>query len=237
MLQSVADQILVSRNLFLSEVMKARNAAARGLVTTSQALTSHAAILLKGFNIPSLGAVEGLEQAVRPGDELILDALKGRLVVRPSRKTMKAYLAARREPRGSQPRPESAAAETRTKDGSRVTLLANIDNADQVELLLQNRLEGIGLFRTEFLLLGADKRLPYLDRCLAQNPSLGIRGIRRQPQQRGGLGARKRRPAPADGLPLVEHLPGHGAVDPGRGGVHAPVTRRLVSDPTGKWLQ
>jgi len=27
--------------------------------------------------------------------------------------------------------------------------------------------------------LGADKRLPYLDRCLAQNPSLGIRGIRR----------------------------------------------------------
>jgi phosphotransferase system enzyme I (PtsI) len=211
--QSVENQILVSQNLFLSEVMKARNSGARGLVSASHALTSHAAILLKGFNIPALGAVEGLEAAVRPGDELILDALNGRLVVRPAEETKRIYLAAPRPPRTGEPPFEPAAVETRTRNGSRVVLLANIDNAGQVELLLQNRLEGIGLFRTEFLLLGtdrvpgeeeqygvyrqvlermkgrrvvirtfdlgADKRLPYLDRCLAQNPSLGIRGIRR----------------------------------------------------------
>jgi phosphotransferase system enzyme I (PtsI) len=211
--QSAENQILVSRNLFLSEVMKARYSGARGLVSASRALTSHAAILLKGFNIPALGAVEGLEGAVRPGDELILDALTGRLVVRPAEETKRAYLAAARPLRTGEAPPEPGAVETRTRDGSRIVLLANLDNAWQVQLLLQNRLEGIGLFRTEFLLLGtdrvpgeeeqyavyrqifermrgrrvvmrtfdlgADKRLPYLDRCLAQNPSLGIRGIRR----------------------------------------------------------
>jgi len=209
----VENRILVSSNLFLSEVMKARNSHARGLVSASNALSSHAAILLKGFNIPALGAVEGLDRVVRPGDQLILDALNARLVVRPTEETKRAYLAERRRPRRGGPLPEHAAVETRTRDGTRVALLANIDNAGQVELLLENGLEGIGLFRTEFLLLGtsrvpeeqeqygvyrqvldrmkgrrvvmrtfdlgADKRLPYLDRCLAQNPSLGIRGVRR----------------------------------------------------------
>jgi phosphotransferase system enzyme I (PtsI) len=146
--QSVKNQILVSKNLFLSEVMKARNSQARGLVSASKALTSHAAILLKGFNIPALGAVEGLEEVVRPGDELILDALGGRLVVRPAKKTKRAYLAARRPPRRGGPPLEPTAVETRTKDGSRIALLANIDNAGQVELLLQHRLEGIGLRRS-----------------------------------------------------------------------------------------
>ncbi|MBN1835239.1 MAG: phosphoenolpyruvate--protein phosphotransferase [Spirochaetales bacterium] len=213
MRESAENHILVSSNLFLSEAMKARNARARGLVTSSRALTSHAAILLKGFNIPSLGAVRGLAEGVRPGDELILDALKGRLIVRPSQETTQSYEALRRAPATRRRKLPAAAVETRTADGTRVTLLANIDNAGQVELLLDNRLEGIGLFRTEFLLLGteripdeqeqylvyrrvmermrdrrvvmrsfdlgADKRLPYLERCLAQNPSLGIRGIRR----------------------------------------------------------
>ncbi len=207
------DDILVSQNLFLSEVIKAKNASVRGLVTSSRALTSHAAILLKGFNIPSLGAVEGLESAVRSGDKLVLDAMNSRLIVRPGKKMLTAHLALQKELRSGESRAEQAAAEIRTKDGSRVTLLANIDNSSQVELLLRSELEGIGLFRTEFLLfgtdeipgedqqysvyrqvfatmkgrrvvmrtfdLGADKRLPYLERCLAQNPSLGIRGIRR----------------------------------------------------------
>jgi phosphotransferase system enzyme I (PtsI) len=213
MAESVENRILVSRSLFLSEVMKAKNGGACGAVTASCALSSHAAILLRGFNIPSLGAVEGLEQAVSAGEQLILDALQGRLVVCPSQNTKKAYLAAGQKEADRRHRAPTAPSETRTQDGTPVRLLANIDNPNQVELLLQNGLEGIGLFRTEFLLLGAervpgeeeqyrlyrqvleamegrpvgmrtfdlgaDKRIPYLERCLGQNPSLGIRGIRR----------------------------------------------------------
>ena len=67
------EHILVSQNLFLSEVMKARRFQAGGLVTKSNAVISHAAILLKSFNIPSLGNVKDLEMNIKNSDEMIVD--------------------------------------------------------------------------------------------------------------------------------------------------------------------
>ena len=207
------EHILVSQNLFLSEVMKARRFQAGGLVTKSNAVISHAAILLRSFNIPSLGNVKDLETKIKNGDEMIVDGIKGQLILRPTKMTLDAYHSLQRRILSSAHRREYLAPETRTRDGTKVRLLGNIDNYRQIDLLVHNSLEGIGLFRTEFLLfetesfpgeeeqyrvykkimeamsgrqvvmrtfdIGADKRTHYLERCMGQNPALGIRGIRR----------------------------------------------------------
>jgi len=207
------EHILVSKNLFISEVMKVKHFKVRGLVTESRALTSHAAILLRSFNIPSIGMVENLTADVENGDRIILDGIKGQLIITPTKETSSIYFSLQHQVRTRKKPGKYQAAETRTKDGTRVSLLGNIDNYQQIDLVNKNMLEGIGLFCTEFLIfetfsilgeeqqyqvykkiiesmegkrvvmrtfdIGADKRLPYLERCVGQNPALGVRGIRR----------------------------------------------------------
>jgi phosphotransferase system enzyme I (PtsI) len=206
-------RILVSEHLFISEVMQAKRFRAKGFITESKALTSHAAILLKSFNIPSVGALDGVKRNINDGDEIIIDGAEGRIIVKPAEDTRRKYFGlARRLGRTDGDR-QYTLTESKTANGIKIALLANVDNPYQIDLVRQNRLEGIGLFRTEFLLfnaetfpdedlqhetyrgimeaagekpivirtfdIGADKRLPYLERCIGQNPALGLRGIRR----------------------------------------------------------
>ncbi len=207
------EHILVSDHLFISEVVQANRFHAKGFVTGSKALTSHAAILLKSFNIPSIGALDGIKSNIRDGDEIIINGAKGSVIVRPTEGTRTKYYDLKRKLGSIEKDRHYAAPESKTVDGTQITLLANVDNPHQMNLVLQNRMEGVGLFRTEFLLfdttafpdeeqqystyrrileaagempvvirtfdLGAEKRLPYLERCVGRNPALGVRGIRR----------------------------------------------------------
>ena len=147
-------RVLVVERLYPSDVVLAERSGALGFATESRALSSHAALLLKGFSIPAVGDLSGLKQVAQDGDVMIVDALHGLVVLRPTPTTLAEYLDRR------------AALETldeisvpvacTTQDGTHVRLLANIENPHQVALALQNGLEGIGLFRTEFLVLLSD---------------------------------------------------------------------------------
>jgi phosphotransferase system enzyme I (PtsI) len=145
--------VVVTSNLFVSEVMRAQGARIQGFVTESSALTSHGAILLKSYNIPAIGHAEGVYRHAGHGDPVIVDADHGMVIVRPGKNTRQEYEKYRRRlirrPGGSRYVPRAP----ETKDGTPVHLLANIDNDGQLIYVFSNRLEGIGLFRTEFLVL------------------------------------------------------------------------------------
>ena len=149
-------EVLISRNLFPSSVMEARRFHSAAFASESAALSSHAAILLKGFGIPAIGGVEGLRESCEDGDQVIVDAINGVVIVRPDPGSLRKYTALKRQfeiPEGLPPSPPIGG---RTKDGVDVRLMANIDNPDQLQLMLRNRLEGVGLFRTEFFVLEAE---------------------------------------------------------------------------------
>jgi phosphoenolpyruvate-protein phosphotransferase (PTS system enzyme I) len=148
------DRVLVSGRLYPSDVVLAERSGALGFATESRALSSHAALLLKGFGIPAVGDLSGLKQVAQDGDIIIVDALDGLVVLRPTPVTIERYLGrkAALEALVAAPSPEPCT----TQDGTHVHLLANIENPHQVPLALQNGLEGIGLFRTEFLVLLSD---------------------------------------------------------------------------------
>lgn len=149
-------EVLISRNLFPSSVMEARRFHSAAFASESAALSSHAAILLKGFGIPAVGGVEGLRESCEDGDQVIVDAINGVVIVRPDPGSLRKYTALKRQfeiPEGLPPSPPIGG---RTKDGVDVRLMANIDNPDQLQLMLRNRLEGVGLFRTEFFVLEAE---------------------------------------------------------------------------------
>jgi len=146
-------KVCISGNLFPSSVMEARRFHSVAFATESAALSSHAAILLKGFGIPAIGGLRGLRESAVDGDQVIVDAINGVVIIRPEPETVKQYITLKQELEVPEELPPSPPISARTKDGTNVRLVANINNPDQIHLVLQNRLEGVGLFRTEFFVL------------------------------------------------------------------------------------
>ena len=85
-------RILVSEHLFISEVMQAKRFRAKGFITESKALTSHAAILLKSFNIPSVSALDGVKSNINDGDKIKIDGAEGRIIVKPAEEAVSLVL-------------------------------------------------------------------------------------------------------------------------------------------------
>ena len=144
--------VMVTHNLYPSLAMQAHERNVVGFATESCALTSHAAILLKGLGIPVIGAVSGLSEALSKGDRVLVDGVNGLVVVSPSKRSLERYERLRRrlnEPPARAAVPEIAV----SRDGIRIELLANIEPPSQVSLVLHKRLAGVGLFRTEFMAL------------------------------------------------------------------------------------
>jgi len=151
--QSGEPEVCISDNLFPSSVMDARRFHSVAFATESAALSSHAAILLKGFGIPAIGGVKGLRESIVEGDQVIVDAVNSVIIIRPKPETLQKYITLKRELEVPEELPPSPPISVRTKDGVDIRLMANINNPDQIQLVLRNRLEGVGLFRTEFFVL------------------------------------------------------------------------------------
>jgi len=154
------EAILVAEDLSPSETVQLDKRLVLAVVTRAGGRTSHTAILSRSLGIPAVvGAGEPLD-AVRTGDTLIVDGSAGLCIVRPDEATLREYearMAAERErleaERGARFRPAVSA------DGRRVEIGANIGTVAEAEAAADSGADGIGLYRTEFLFMHAN-RLP-----------------------------------------------------------------------------
>jgi phosphoenolpyruvate-protein phosphotransferase (PTS system enzyme I) len=150
-----ANAVLLTHDLTPSLTVQLDREAIVGIATDGGTSTSHVAILARSLGLP---AVLGLRDATTrlTGDErVVLDGFAGVLVVNPTDAEVDAYRArARREAERQAELRHFAAAEPRTKDGVRITVLANVDLPEEAESAAQSGAEGVGLMRTEFLVVG-----------------------------------------------------------------------------------
>jgi phosphoenolpyruvate-protein phosphotransferase (PTS system enzyme I) len=145
--------VIITGNLYPSTVMQAQHYRANGFATESSLLSSHAAILLKGIEIPSIGAVKGLRKIAKAGDQVIINALRGIVILRPTPSTLRRYKVIKKRLEVPLSVPPPPPIKAHTIDGTFIHLMANINNSRHAEMMLRSKLEGIGLFRTEFLAL------------------------------------------------------------------------------------
>ena len=156
-------RVFASRHLHSSDAMLAQRSGSAGFVSESRALVSHAAILLKGFGMPSVAGLEGLTNHAQVGDRLIVDGTSGVVIVRPRPATLANY---RSRKKTAERFEKTATPACIASDGTRIVLKANIENPEQVELMIAHGLDGIGLFRTEFL-ISEEGRIPTEEEQLA----------------------------------------------------------------------
>lgn len=125
----------------------------RGLVTDVGSPTHHTVILARSLGVPAIVGLSGATQIISPGQRLAIDGATGEVVVEPSEDALDRW----------RQRGEIAAAALRalddlrqrpgmTADGVRIRLEANLEIADEVGRVLDSGAEGIGLYRSEFLL-------------------------------------------------------------------------------------
>ncbi|MFN8572796.1 MAG: phosphoenolpyruvate--protein phosphotransferase [Gemmatimonadaceae bacterium] len=147
--------ILVTHDLTPSLTLQLDRDAIAGIATDEGTRISHVAILARSLGLP---AVVGLREATTRlrGDEMVvLDGTSGMLVVNPSAGEVEAFK--RRAEAEAETEAELlklATAEPVTTNGVRIVLRANVDLPEEAEMAARSGAEGVGLMRTEFLVVG-----------------------------------------------------------------------------------
>jgi len=143
--------ILVAEELTLSDLAAIEPQRLTGIALATGGATSHATILAKSFEIPTVVGVDSLLESVQENDALIVDGNSGAVYVRPSRDVLTEYERLDREYRAFNRELESLHdLPAETGDGHRVTLEANIGLMGDLSFAHRHGAEGVGLYRTEF---------------------------------------------------------------------------------------
>jgi phosphotransferase system enzyme I (PtsP) len=142
--------ILVAEDLSPADLSLIEGGHFRGIVLATGGVTSHASILAKSFEIPSVAAVEGLIENVRQGDSLIVDGNSGVVYINPSHEVVREYDRLEREYLAlNKELGELRDLPAETQDGHRVSLYANIGLLSDIAFAHLHGAQGVGLYRTE----------------------------------------------------------------------------------------
>lgn len=150
--------VIVAHDLTPSQAISMDRNLILGLAINVGGSTSHTAIIARMLGIPAVVALTNLTSLLSGGETIIVDGSHGVVVANPDDETIARYRAMQARFRAG----EAKLAELRdlpaqTQDGQHITLLANIELAEEARAALDHGAEGIGLYRSEFLFLSANR--------------------------------------------------------------------------------
>ncbi len=149
--------IIIAEDLTPSDTAQLNRKYALGFTTDIGGRTSHSAIMARSLEIPAVVGTKEVTSKIENGVMVIVDGLDGHVIVDPSNEELEEYKA--KKEKFELQKVEWAKLKnepTVTKDGHHVELVANIGTPNDVEGVINNGGEGVGLYRTEFLYMGRD---------------------------------------------------------------------------------
>lgn len=147
--------VIIAEDLTPSDTAQLNRKYVKGFTTDIGGRTSHSAIMARSMEIPAVVGTKEATATIQNGDIVIIDGLDGEVIVNPTEEIIAQYeqkLAAFAAQKAEWAK--LVHEQTMTKDGHHVELAANIGTPNDVEGVLANGAEGIGLYRTEFLYMG-----------------------------------------------------------------------------------
>ena len=145
--------VLIADELTPSVVAQLDWTKIRGFATDAGSRTYHTAILARSLGVPAVVGLHDVSRHLPPGASVILDGESGEVIIDPTPDLYQdAELASRRNRVHVSVKHSEGPLET--ADGVRVILAANIERSDDVATALDAGAEGIGLYRSEFMLVG-----------------------------------------------------------------------------------
>lgn len=155
--------IVIAKDLTPSDTAQLNREFVKGFATDIGGRTSHSAIMARSLEIPAVVGTKEITGAVKKGDQIIVDGIEGTVIINPSEEEIKVYeekqaAFAKQQEEWAKLKDEP----TFSADGEQVELAGNIGTPDDVDGVLNNGGEGVGLYRTEFLYMG-NSELPSED--------------------------------------------------------------------------
>ena len=144
--------IIVAADLTPSDTAQLNRQYVKAFVTDIGGRTSHSAIMARSLEIPAIVGTKEVTSIAKDGDIIIVDGLAGDVFLNPSEEVIAEYRAKAEAFAAQQAEWEKLKdSKTYTKDGHQVELAANIGTPKDLEGVVNNGAEGVGLYRTEFL--------------------------------------------------------------------------------------
>jgi phosphoenolpyruvate-protein phosphotransferase (PTS system enzyme I) len=153
--------ILIAHDLSPADMLQFKQSVFAGFITDVGGKTSHTAIVARSMDIPAVVGARTASQLVRQDDWVVIDGDAGVVVVDPSPIILAEYSFKQRQgnlERGRLQRLLHTPAVT--LDGEKVELLANIEMPEDASAAFHAGAMGVGLFRSEFLFMGRQNKLP-----------------------------------------------------------------------------
>ena len=149
--------VVMAEDLTPSQTVMLDKAMVLAFVTRKGSENSHTAILSRMLGIPAVIGIDIDDESLEDGKTVIVDGNEGLVIADPDSDTEEAY-GARIEAleKEKSELSEMIGLPSETKDGRKIKLFANIASPEDLELVIKNDAEGIGLFRSEFLYLAQD---------------------------------------------------------------------------------
>lgn len=153
-----AGTILVAEDLTPSMTAGIVKENVAGIITAVGGKTSHSAILARALEIPAVLSVDGIVDMVSDGMTAVVDGCDGICILDPSQEEVDEYQEKREKYLSDKALLEVyRGKDTVTADGAKVHLYGNIGNPEDAKQVAACDGEGVGLFRTEFLFMGASE--------------------------------------------------------------------------------
>lgn len=146
----IDEHIVIASQIYPSDLLRLASETVAGIIMVGGGLTSHVAIIARSLKIPMIIANQHDLLRLPAGTPVLMDADEGNLYVDPSeqiRQTFEGRNRLRRDTAATAAvmRPESFSA-----DGRRIHLMANINLLGELDLAIELKAEGVGLYRSEF---------------------------------------------------------------------------------------
>ena len=152
-LSTLEDEVvLIAHDLTPSDTATMNKEKVLGFLTDIGGRTSHTAIMARTLETPAVVGLKNITQTVKDGDYVIFNGETGEVIINPDETTINEYKSLKEKFEKEKKELESLKGqESKTLDGRHVELAGNIGTPNDVQGLLNNDAEGVGLYRTEFL--------------------------------------------------------------------------------------
>ena len=149
--------ILVTNELTTSDTAKLNLKSIAGIITEVGGVNSHMAIMARTHEIPAVVGIKQTMKQINENDSIAINGGTGEIFVNPSKEEWKEFEKIKENSKKEKEKLKTYKNEiSSTKDGHHVELLANIGGPQDIELVINNTAEGVGLLRSEFLYMNSE---------------------------------------------------------------------------------
>jgi phosphoenolpyruvate-protein phosphotransferase (PTS system enzyme I) len=147
-----ANTVVVAHDLTPSDTAQLDKSKVVAFLTDIGGRTSHSAIMARTLEIPAVVGLQNITATVKNGETIIVDGVEGIVIINPDKETIALYEVKKRNLELEKNKlKELVNTKTVTKSGKHIIVAGNIGSPEDVEKVIENGGEGVGLFRTEFL--------------------------------------------------------------------------------------